>query len=182
MQNEMIAELEAVTGNTANAANFLETEHIANSVGFPNLLRYLDDIGIDPYQSMFLRSVIEMGALHKLRDVKYRGRIRVKHGTKLYGIMDETGFLQEGQVYCSFETPELGRSVVKSARVIVTRSPTMHPGDVQVVSAVVPPRSSTLNNLFNCIVFSQFGKRDLASQLGGGGESVTKTEVLSDMS
>jgi hypothetical protein len=169
MQNDMIAELENITCNTINAVNFLDQEHIADSVGVPDLMTYLNDIGLDPQEDMFLRSVVEMGALHKLREVKYRGRIRVKKGKKLYGIMDETGYLQEGEVYAAFETPEQGRTVITGERVLVTRSPTMHPGDVQIARAIQVPEDSMLNNLFNCIVFSQFGARDLPSQLGGGG-------------
>jgi hypothetical protein len=47
-------------------------------------------------------------------------------------------------------------------------APALHPGDVQVVSAVDVPEDSPLRALHNCVVFSQQGTRDLPSQLSGG--------------
>lgn len=44
----------------------------------------------------------------------------------------------------------------------------MHPGDVQFVNAVNVHPGSPLHALYNCVVFSQKGERDLPSQLGGG--------------
>lgn len=44
----------------------------------------------------------------------------------------------------------------------------MHPGDIQIVTNVIPPDDHPLRSLQNCIVFSQKGKRDMPSQLSGG--------------
>ncbi len=44
----------------------------------------------------------------------------------------------------------------------------MHPGDVQLADAIIPPKGSPLLELSNCICFSSKGKRDLPSQLSGG--------------
>lgn len=44
----------------------------------------------------------------------------------------------------------------------------MHPGDIQIVTNVIPPEDHPLRSLQNCIVFSQKGTRDLPSQLSGG--------------
>lgn len=54
---------------------------------------------------------------------------------------------------------------------IVTRSPSMHPGDVQQVHAVGKPQEGSpydIEPLRNCIVFSCKGERPLANCLGGG--------------
>lgn len=82
------------------------------------------------------------------------------------GIMDETGFLQEGQVYLPVQN-ENG-CVIVEGRVVVTRSPALHPGDVQLADAVDVPEDSPLRHLNNCLVFSSKGERDLPSQLSGG--------------
>jgi hypothetical protein len=71
----------------------------------PALIRLLNQIGLDYRQDAFLCSVIEMVVVTKLRDIKYRGRIPVDSGHTLYGIMDETGCLPEGEVYVSAESP-----------------------------------------------------------------------------
>lgn len=110
-----------------------------------------------------------MAVVTKLRDIKYRSRIPVEGGHTLYGIMDETGFLAEGEVYVVTESsPEGGQRVLIQDRIVVSRSPALHPGDVQIVNAVDVPTQSPLKRLSNIIVFSQHGARDLPSQLSGG--------------
>ncbi|KAM5379841.1 hypothetical protein ACJA88_005269 [Fusarium oxysporum] len=59
-------------------------------------------------------------------------------------------------------------SMLKDGQIIVTRSPALHPGDIQIVNQVTPPQGHPLRSLQNCIVFSQKGKRDLPSMLSGG--------------
>ena len=80
--------------------------------------------------------------------------------------MDETGYLQEGEIYCSIQTEEGGQLV--AGNVVITRCPALHPGDVQCVTAVDVPADSPLGALHNVVVFSSMGERDLPSQLSGG--------------
>lgn len=80
--------------------------------------------------------------------------------------MDETGFLNEGQIYCSVQNEK--SALVLTGPVVITRSPAMHPGDVQCVTAVDVPLDSPLRSVHNCVVFSSKGDRDLPSQLSGG--------------
>ena len=80
--------------------------------------------------------------------------------------MDETGFLQEGEIYCSIQK-ETG-SLLLTGSIVITRSPAMHPGDIQCVIAVDVPSDSPLRELHNMVVFSSQGQRDLPSQLSGG--------------
>ena len=80
--------------------------------------------------------------------------------------MDETGYLQEGEIYCFVQTEEGGQLV--AGNVVVTRCPALHPGDVQCVTAVDVPVDSPLSALHNVVVFSSMGERDLPSQLSGG--------------
>lgn len=48
----------------------------------------------------------------------------------LYGIMDETGILKEGQIFCIFVEKGVKRILVQN-KVTITRSPALHPGDMQ---------------------------------------------------
>lgn len=80
--------------------------------------------------------------------------------------MDETSFLRENEVYCFVQTEEGGQLL--TGNVVITRSPALHPGDVQCVTAVDAPPSSPLRALHNVVVFSSMGQRDLPSQLSGG--------------
>ncbi|KAF2758120.1 RdRP-domain-containing protein [Pseudovirgaria hyperparasitica] len=158
--------LKLITTKPINAANYLDHNRMCNGQRLPSLLKMLDDIGILFHADDFLRDTVEMVALVQLRDVKHRARIPVAQGVTLYGIMDETGILREGEVYCVTESD--GARRVLAGQVAITRAPAMHPGDVQVVTAVDVPDESPLSHLYNCVVFSQHGSRDLPSQLSGG--------------
>jgi hypothetical protein len=168
LENTM-KDLELMLSHSITASHLLTQEKIADQFGMPDLIMLLDDINIDAQDDSYIRSVVELAALYHLREVKYRGRIRVPDGAKLFGVMDETGYLKEGEIYCSWLEDDK-QTVLQRDNVLITRSPTMHPGDVQIVKAVMPPSGSNLLRLYNCVVFSQFGERDLPSQLGGGGK------------
>lgn len=169
LQSVAVDRLRQRTNDSVNTSNFLEEMESRNAAHMPSLIRQLGQIGLDYHRDHFLYSVVEISVAAKLRDIKYRGRIPVDAGCTLYGIMDETGYLREGEIFVVTEkSPEGGRQVLVKQCVVVTRSPAMHPGDIQVVSAVDVPHNSPLKQLSNVVVFSQHGARDLPSQLSGG--------------
>lgn len=116
----------------------------------------------------FLVGVVETGVLIELRALKHKARIIVEKGATLYGIMDETGTLQEGEIFVTLNTSTKTQRVISQEQVIVTRAPALHPGDVRVARAVSLPDNHPLMQLRNCIVFSQNGPRDLPGMLSGG--------------
>lgn len=169
LQTRAVAQLRMMTSSTINASLLMRESATSKAAQLPALLEQISDIGLDYRSDPFLRDVVEMVVLANLRDMKYRGRIPVQNGVTLYGIMDETGYLQEGEVYVAVErSPHGGKEVLTGGRVIVTRSPALHPGDIRVVKAIDVPDDSPLGHLSNCVVFSQHGSRDLPSQLSGG--------------
>lgn len=168
LQEEAIDRLRLTSQSPLLAAAFLEHANLARAARFPWLVRVLGGLGFHYSSDDFLRQTVELAVLVKLQEIKYRSRIEVEQGITLYGIMDETGILKEGEIYCPMETEANGREVLIRRNVTVTRSPALHPGDVQVVNAVDVPKDSPLNRLHNCIVFSQHGDRDLPSKLSGG--------------
>ena len=167
LQETAVERLRMVTRSSINASTFFTRSRIGIGAQLPWFIRKLEDIGLPFQLDSFLRHTLELAVLIQLRNLKYRARIFVEEAVTLLGIMDETGILNEGEVYCVTETEEEGR-YVKTGIVAVTRAPALHPGDVQVVRAVDVPPTSSLNALHNCIVFSQKGARDLPSQLSGG--------------
>ena len=80
--------------------------------------------------------------------------------------MDETATLREGQIYCSIHSSR-GSEIIKGD-IVITRSPALHPGDIQKVEAVSVPPWCALTDLHNVVVFSSEGQRDLPSKLSGG--------------
>ncbi|KAI7382653.1 RNA-directed RNA polymerase [Hortaea werneckii] len=169
LQKETMDKLRCMTDSAVNTATLLEGIESTKATKVPSLINLLNEIGLDYRQDHFLYRIVEMALANHLREIKYRGRIPIEQGFTLYGIMDETGFLQEGEVYVATQAgPNGGRDDRPREKIVVTRSPAMHPGDVQIVNAVAVPHDSPLKRLSNVIVFSQHGDRDLPSQLSGG--------------
>lgn len=170
LQAKALGALQAVTATAVNTSTFLRQQDIGNALGLPSFIRQLDNMGIDYRRDRFLKSVVEHVVLRELRLLKHKARIPVDQGVTLFGIMDETGFLNENEVFIAYDKTHIfsGVPALTDGPVIVTRSPALHPGDIQFVKMVTPPKLHPLNNLGNCIVFSQKGSRDLPSQLSGG--------------
>jgi hypothetical protein len=170
-QNRALHRLQLITAHIANTVGFLQRQKIADSIGFPQMIRRLDEIGIDYRNDRFLSSVVEATVLSELRLLKHKARIPIDEGVTLFGIMDETGYLEEGEVFIAFDDASFisdHDSDLDNLKVIVTRSPALHPGDIQLATSVIPPRLHPLRALRNCIAFSQKGTRDLPSCLSGG--------------
>ena len=65
-------------------------------------------------------SIIETRAL---QDLKWRARVRLPTGVFLIGIADETGTLEEGQVFCQYQEADDTKPVIVESEVIVCRAP-----------------------------------------------------------
>lgn len=172
-QNKALTLLRGVAETAANTSTFLEYQGIGLQAGVPKLIRRLDARKVDYRGDAFLKSVVEHVVLRELRLLKHRARIPVDKGVTLFGVMDETAFLKEGEVYIHYDNRKPGRyhgieGSLHDGSVIVTRSPALHPGDIQLAKMVTPPVNHPLRQLRNCIVFSQRGPRNLPSQLSGG--------------
>ncbi|KAF1929053.1 RdRP-domain-containing protein [Didymella exigua CBS 183.55] len=172
VQDDALKTLEMMVNHPLNAASFLAIAHTGVYAKVPRLITLMHYIGLSFQADRFLTDVVEIAAMSSLRDLKYRARIPIDKGCLLYGIMDETNTLQEGEVYIATQLPddhgEWQHRVITHDRLVVTRAPALHPGDVQTAKAVDVERGSPLKSLRNCIVFSQRGERDLPSQLSGG--------------
>lgn len=166
LQADAVEKLRMTTVSPINAATFMDRNSIGKPARTPWLIRKLWDIGLSFTHDDFLRNSVELAVLVQLRELKHRSRIRVERGVTLYGIMDESGFLQEGEIYC-YTHNETGPKLL-TGPVVITRSPALHPGDVQCVTAVDVPADNPLRALHNVVVFSSHGQRDLPSQLSGG--------------
>ncbi|KAL8897647.1 MAG: hypothetical protein Q9192_002477 [Flavoplaca navasiana] len=167
LQDRAINELRSGVSSILNAAALLEELSIGKSTDTPWLLRKMQALGLELSEDVFFRNLLDAAVLTKLQDLKYKTRLPVEQGATLYGVMDEFGTLEEGEVYCCW-LDEKGHKKHVSGTVLITRSPALHPGDVQMAKAVNIPGHSPLNDLHNSVVFSAKGERDLPSQLSGG--------------
>lgn len=169
MQNRELTRLREVTADAYHVADFLRQKDVGEGIRLHRLFRQAENMGIDYRRDDFLCSVVEAIVLRELRLLKHKARIPIRKGVTLFGVMDETGFLKENQVYITYDTmggrfdPPPG-----AGPLLVTRSPALHPGDIQFPRHVIPPQGHPLREHTNVIVFSRYGARDLPSQLSGG--------------
>ncbi|CAN4088256.1 unnamed protein product [Withania somnifera] len=132
---------------------------------------------LEPYLSMMLQSHFQ----NQLSDLKSRCRILVPKGRVLVGCLDETGILNYGQVYAriTLTKAELQNgqqnffqkvdetTAVVTGKVIVTKNPCLHPGDVRVLEAVYEVALEE-KAWVDCIIFPQKGERPHPNECSGG--------------
>ncbi|XP_047325193.1 RNA-dependent RNA polymerase 2 [Impatiens glandulifera] len=131
----------------------------------------------EPYLSMLL------SALHdsQLSEMRNRCRLHVPKGRLLVGCLDETGILEYGQVYVriTLNKTELrngdnkyfkkldDETAVLTCKVVVTKNPCLHPGDVRVLDAVFEVGLEE-KGLVDCLLFPQNGARPHPNECSGG--------------
>ncbi|GAA6054265.1 hypothetical protein NBRC10513_006425 [Rhodotorula toruloides] len=168
------SELETLKG----ALNVLHRFAFGGATRFKSLvgsLASLSDI-VDSilHEEPFLRGALDVIRTRSLRDLKERARIPVPASYVLVGVPDEDRALKADQVYACLRFPEKPDELVYlEGRVLVTRSPSVDPGDLRILNAVgkLPEHLEgklRMAGLENCIVLPTVGDRGLASMMGGG--------------
>ncbi|KAK1311092.1 RNA-dependent RNA polymerase 2 [Acorus calamus] len=131
----------------------------------------------EPYLSVMLRAYREYG----LSDLRSKCRIFVPQGRVLIGCLDESGTLDYGQVYIrvtmtkaelqdrgsSLQLNPDGKTVIVLGKVVVTKNPCLHPGDIRVLDAICDPGLVDAG-LVDCIVFPNKGERPHPNECSGG--------------
>ena len=162
LQSSCIQEVEATRNSLSQATKVLLQHSLGASYHLPslfnNISKYLKlDIsdGPDSLHHHLMERALYCAATHALREIKYRAHILVPGSYTLLGVSDEYDCLAEGEIFATVydESKETDseRSIPIEGQVLITRSPQVHPGDVQLVTAVRRPE---LNHLENVVVFS----------------------------
>ena len=128
--------------------------------------------GISVLSDPFMRKVLEIVLRKNLRELKEKARIKIPFdsGRMMFGVVDEYGVLEYGQVFIQYSTgySETGTDFVKGD-VMVTRNPCMHPGDIRMLKAVCNDKVRRhFKHIKDCIVFPQKGHRPHPNEMGGG--------------
>ena len=140
------------------AAKTLDMYGLGNSYRLPSILINISKLHYE-LSDPFYKEIVKNTIFHALRDIKYRSRIPVP-GWTVVGVADTHSYLKEGEVFVCLEGEEGERTYLQGP-VCVSRSPTIHPGDVQMARAIgrPPPDSPfAFECLRNTIVFSTQGK------------------------
>lgn len=128
LQAAEVRRLRAVADNPWNASNFLTRQSIGETVHLPWLITELAMLNLDFRSDGFLRDTVELALLAELRKLKHKTRIPVEKGWHLHGLMDETGYLEEGQIFCAVIVDGVPIHIT-GKDLIVSRAPALHPGD-----------------------------------------------------
>ncbi|KAI9074511.1 hypothetical protein K1719_043510 [Acacia pycnantha] len=177
LQQDQLSVLAKMLNDRVAALNVLESLSGGDSKNIlVKMLRQGYEPNIEPYLSMMIRAYYE----HQLSDLKSRCRIFVPKGRILIGCLDETGLLNYGQVYVRMTMTkselECGdenlRKVDESTcvivgKVVVTKNPCLHPGDIRVLDAIYDEQLED-NGLRDCLVFPQNGPRPHPNECSGG--------------
>ncbi|KAG1828633.1 RdRP-domain-containing protein [Suillus variegatus] len=165
LQDDAIAKAQSVRSSSLDASKVIQQHGLGASFHLPSLFRNLStilqlDIGDTEeetsqsrWTSELIESTLHCVETHILRELKYRAHIEVPGSYTLLGVSDEWGCLREGEVYAAVYDERTGLNKQILGEAAITRSPQIHPGDLQVVTA-------------NVVVFSC--DEHLQSCLGGG--------------
>lgn len=130
-------------------------------------------------EPFFLR-LITTCAFNVMRELIDRTRIRIDNtkARNMFGIVDEYGVLESGEVFIQYTLMRENRLVfpfkeerdneerceVHVGKVVMTKNPCYHPGDLRVFEAVDRPE---LRHLKDVVVFPQKGKRPHSNEISG---------------
>ncbi|CAL1696034.1 unnamed protein product [Somion occarium] len=172
LQEAAVSEAQESVQSLGRAGKLLETYGLGNSFKMTSVMLSLEKLGVQPpMNDEFFQRMMDFSVNHVLRELKHHARIPVKDAWNLVGVADVHGFLEEGEVFIHVVPTNGQAPFYFEGRTLVTRSPTIHPGDVQIARAIGrPPPGSPFERetLRNCVVFSIKGNRPLPTCLGGG--------------
>ncbi|KAH7730752.1 CBN-RRF-3 protein [Aphelenchoides avenae] len=136
--------------------------------------RQLSESGISLTREPFFRSLLlavyrySIGQqLVKSHRFKLKIPMPADKGRTLYGVIDESGVLQYGQVFVQYSRSVKQASedcIVLQGRVMVTKNPCHVPGDIRMLDAVDVP---SLRHLRDVIAFPQYGPRPHPDEMAG---------------
>ncbi|CAF1029845.1 unnamed protein product [Adineta ricciae] len=130
---------------------------------------------IDYIREPFFRQLLISACLQSTRDLLHRTRIRIppNGGRNMLGIVDEYKVLKEDEVFIQYtilDSPvDSGKNnkkteILDKRRVVITKNPCHHPGDMRTFTAVDYPE---LRHLKDVVVFAQQGRRPAPHDISG---------------
>jgi RNA-dependent RNA polymerase len=132
-------------------------------------------------EQFFLKLIITC-AFNIIRELIDRTRIYIsdKKARNMFGIVDEYAVLEYGQVFVQYsmirenklnlskekeeEEENFDRTEILIGKVVITKNPCHHPGDLRVFDAVDHP---ALRHLVDVVVFPQKGHRPHSNEISG---------------
>ncbi|PIL35498.1 RNA-dependent RNA polymerase [Ganoderma sinense ZZ0214-1] len=171
--------LESTTG-------LLRRHDLGNVYGLRWTIEHLQDAGMGMegeqlrpeyiMDNRFIQRLIEFAQAHVLSEIKNDARITIPNAFQLVGCADEGPTyiaqghnpedvlcLKDGEIFACVQLPDTDEPIYLRGFVTISRSPYLHPGDVQRVWAIGKPlendkRLCFFRNLRNVVVMPSIGK------------------------
>ena len=138
----------------------------------------IHNANIDFIHEPFFRQLLISSCLQSTRELLQRTRIRIppNKGRNMIGIVDEYNVLKPDQVYIQYTILDRDSNddddnnnnnktkILDNRKVVITKNPCHHPGDIRTFTAVNYPQ---LKHLKDVIVFSQQGDRPAPHDISG---------------
>lgn len=160
LQDAVIRDTKEATKSLRDAATLCEGYGLGTAFKVPSVYLDLAKVGVHDLTDTFSRRMLSFGIYHILRDLKYQARIPVPGGFSLVGVADIHRYLKEGEIFACVANSDDEEPIFLDGRTMITRSPTIHPGDIQIVHAIGRPPKGTvfdIEPLTNTVVFSTRG-------------------------
>ncbi|KAH8099527.1 RdRP-domain-containing protein [Cristinia sonorae] len=192
LQDEAIKDIHTARDSLGNASQLLKAHALGRSYNLHYIIQGLRALGMGTdsendikhvLSDVFIDRLITFGMNSVLRDIKHKARIPIPNSYHLVGVADEGPAyeaegkrnvfkLKEGEIFVCIHRQDEEPKILKGP-VTISRSPTVHPGDVQRVRAIGEPPAGKLcsfRHLKNVVVLPSVDAkgRSLASCLGGG--------------
>ena len=130
---------------------------------------------IDYIHEPFFRQLLISSCLQSTRELLHRTRIRIppNEGRNMFGVIDEYNVLKPDEVFIQYTLLNGDSShddnnnkmkTLDKRKVVITKNPCHHPGDIRTFTAVNHPR---LKHLVDVVVFSQQGDRPAPHDISG---------------
>ncbi|KAF8486749.1 RdRP-domain-containing protein [Russula emetica] len=194
LQEEAKADIYLSSDSLEQFSRLLTKHNLGGKFHLAFILEQLGKLGLDfkdnnerkkkAVGGAFVQRLLRFSMNHSLREVKFKARIPVPKSYQLVGVADEgQAYIKEGVNEEDVFTLSPGRIFVCvqenaneppkyfKGTCVISRSPVIHPGDVQRVYAVGEPPEDKIcffRHLKNVVVLPAVGDRSLASCLAGG--------------
>jgi hypothetical protein len=170
LEDKEVLHMQAASNDFSAALRLFQQYGLGLSAKLQNILITLRNEDVSNIFDMpFFRKLNSLALSHALKKIKYNTRVPVDNSWTLMGVMDEFGFLKEGEIYVCLMDEGAGIVRYVEGETIVTRMPALHCGDIQSVTAIGKvDKTNPLSSLYNCIVFSCRGQRSVPNMLSGG--------------
>ncbi|CEF65587.1 RNA-dependent RNA polymerase, eukaryotic-type family-containing protein [Strongyloides ratti] len=123
----------------------------------------------------FFKSMINSYALFQVQKVLKKLKIQIpcNMGRTMFGIIDETGILEYGQVFVQYhENMNVmtnmndinTKKIIHKGKVMITKNPTVVSGDVRIFEAVDVPE---LHDMVDVVIFPRDGPRPHSDEMAG---------------